>query len=349
MKCYIRCDGSAVIGRGHVIRMLALARELMNTSYQPIFIMRGLSTTILNLVRSCGFEVIEIENNQDTFEIDFDIEYNFFLNLRVSLKDILVVDHYGYNPEMLVEIKKIFGYLVLIDDFQPQRCIPEVNMVVNPSYSGNILNYVRNEGQILLLGPHYALLREQFQKVSMPFKVRRKCKNILICFGGSDTSCFTLPMLRLFDQIDGLYTITIVTGAENPLYPSLVDEVEKSSHTVILACNIENMVETLLAQDLLILSSSTVALEATSLSIPTVAISCEENQILVGQAMQESGVVCYLGSYENIDWMENRKKIAQLLNSEEDRRRLSEMAREAVNVRGAKEVVSVMLKNISQN
>ncbi|MEK3720385.1 UDP-2,4-diacetamido-2,4,6-trideoxy-beta-L-altropyranose hydrolase [Paenibacillus sp. FSL H8-0034] len=351
MNLYIRCDGSPVIGLGHVIRMMALARQIVTTDSGShiYFMMRDLSESVKQMVKKEGFEVLTIPGSEDTYTVNPDAELDVICRLADSNKSVMIIDHYGYGLSLVYSVRALFKTLVLIDDYQPDRCIKEIDMLVNPNFSAETVGYPKYKDQLQLLGPQYSILREQFASSSHPpYFVRNQCENILICFGGSDTMNITASILKLFNQLEGNLTLTVITGSENHDIEMIRRGAEQSRHLVIVKTHVNNMAEKFLRQDLLVLPSSTMALEAMALGVPCAVLSCEDNQLPGGLAMKELETTVYLGDYKYVNWDVIRRTLQMVIRDAELRGKLSVRAKERVNGDGAQIVAEAILKLCSR-
>jgi UDP-2,4-diacetamido-2,4,6-trideoxy-beta-L-altropyranose hydrolase len=352
MNIFIRCDGSYVIGSGHVIRMIALADQFRKLSQQTeiFFLMRPLSDAMIKTVQNHGFRVLVLPGDRDTFEVSHVEEIHFLRSLDGSEDDLFIIDHYGYDADFIHAVGEIFDNIVLIDDFQPDRCAPDaVKILINPGFSAYRVTYDKVPGQLQLLGPQYALLREQFSRRDhIAYQVRETCENILLCFGGSDLSNLTAPFIHFLEQITSTrLNITAVYGPNST--PDRTLSLRVTHHDIQVKQGIADMAAELLKHDLAVIPASTLALEAASLGVPAAILICEENQRLGGIAMQDARTACLLGYSESLDWGAAQEKMVSLLTNFDFRRELSLNGKKTVNANGANLAAKTVLQHFKIN
>lgn len=340
---YIRCDGSPVIGLGHVTRMIALAEEIECYLAKPVFVMRNLSSKVAELVNNSGYSILFISDSSDTFQVNWQEELSFYSNTNFTDHDILIIDHYGYNLPLIKKIKKLIPHLVLIDDFQPDRVDKEINILVNPNFSAESIGYKYYKNQCTLLGPKYALLRKQFYIQSKSYTIRPFCQKILICFGGSDPFGCTQALLKIFSIINTeIFDITVIVGPENKNKQEIIKVANMSCHSVNIKEKTLNMAEEFIKHDLAILPSSTLSLEAASLGVPCCVVSCEDNQYQNAVALEKSDAVCYLGKLSELNKDYVIGKINKLISDSTIRKQIAKNAKLHVDSKGAKNVAKVI-------
>ncbi|OPX88184.1 MAG: UDP-2,4-diacetamido-2,4,6-trideoxy-beta-L-altropyranose hydrolase [Pelotomaculum sp. PtaB.Bin104] len=325
-----------------------MATQLSRFSYKPVFIMRNISDAAINLVRKFGFEIKLIAGRVDIFKVDCENEFKFLDGIAKldNGEKTLIVDHYGYHALILRECKKWFSNIVVIDDYQPERCIADVDIVINPNISADTLEYVQHKGQILLLGSRYAILREQFTARVNDYFVREQCYNIAICFGACDTAGMIFPVLHMLSQIGRELSVTVIVGADYKFINQFQDLGAAYPHELVVKQDVDNVADLLLRQDLLIMSPSSIALEAMALGVPSAFFICENNQRTGGYGMRDEGIACYLGEAGLVDWKKVRDKVKQLINNYRLRLKYSLRSQKYVDGKGALRVAGLIHRHI---
>ncbi len=340
MNVLIRCDGSQIIGAGHVMRMLALALTLREQGACVSFLMRPLSETLLQRIQEAGFLVHWVQDLMDRFEISPEAE----LAALSQHAGCLIVDHYGYDANLLKQCGQYYQALALVDDFQPERVIPELDLVVNPNVSAAQLSYPEHLGQEQLLGAQYALLRPEFWPENHAvYRFRPACKRLLACFGGSDTAGMTQEVLQLLSKINFPLELTVITGFDNPHESRIREILDAMPHAYTLLSSVQDMAGKLLQQDVAILPASTMALEAMALGVPTAIIISEDNQRPGGLAMVSAKATVLLGDTAQWDSDQAFEKINSLIHNAASREAIAKAGSKLVNPKGACQVANTIL------
>ncbi len=343
MKVYIRADGSALIGLGHLTRTLALAKLLKNIGFEPIFIIRNISVKAINLIEKTNIQVLVIPSATESNEIDFDLEFKLLKSWVTNKSSILLIDHYGYKNYMFSKIKTIVDKLVVIDDFQPDRITSDIDLVINPNISANNINYKDLQKTTYLLGTKFALLREPFIQVNN-YTVNKECKNILIVIGGTDNTNLTFSIIDLLIKI-GKLNITAVLGYNFQDSKTVNIDVNNKYSEIVFKKYISNMAQEIIKHDLAIVSASTISLETLSLGLPTLVINIIENQRAIYEELLNQRLAVGLG--EGKDFTKNRKKnegkLKDILSNHEMRKLLSERSQQIINKKGSELVAQKIL------
>ena len=111
----------------------------------------------------------------------------------------VVVDHYALDKTWHQLIKEKCNNIMVIDDLADRSL--ECSLLLNQNLGAKELDY---NGKVpsnctYLLGPKYALLREEFSQLSKKSTTRRasnSMKKILVTMGGVDSENYTLSVLR---------------------------------------------------------------------------------------------------------------------------------------------------------
>jgi UDP-2,4-diacetamido-2,4,6-trideoxy-beta-L-altropyranose hydrolase len=343
MRFFFRCDDSPSIGSGHLLRMRALAESLDVPDKDIIFICRPLSETLRNQLTR--FQVCEVPSESDDFYLDDTQELTILQNLEPSTNDWLVIDHYGYDKALLFKVCKLFRLVLLIDDYQPERVIPELTGLLNQSFSALSLPYPAYP-KLRLLGPKYALLRKEFCHKKKDRRLKEFDGRLLLGFGASDTAKMTLAAINLLQEITYLLEITILVGWHNPNLVNIQTAVKKSRHNVTLIHGSEKMSELYLRHDLLLLSASMMSLEAASLGLPCGIFITEDNQRLGGLAMSSNGAAMLLGDIATFDANQAIEKINLLIHDQSVRQSLATQSQQQVNACGSELVAKSLLQRV---
>ena len=231
-----------------------------------------------------------------------DAEETRALLLAIGQADVLVVDSYALDIAWEKELRPLTTRIFVIDD------------LANRSHDCDILldqNFYRNREKRyldlvpktcrLLLGPQYALLRQEFYQAQANLRQRDgKLRRILLFYGGSDRTRETekaiaaLLKLRLF-----AVHVDVVVGGSNARSETVRALCEKQQGFQY-HFQVANMAELMARADLSLGAGGTAMWERCFLGLPAIVTSIAENQFEICQDCAEAGLIRYLGRWDEV-------------------------------------------------
>jgi UDP-2,4-diacetamido-2,4,6-trideoxy-beta-L-altropyranose hydrolase len=282
-----RADASASLGLGHVMRLVALAEALRAEGGRAIFLLGGDPNEVKALVESRGFEVYGLETASGS---PLDVKVTRAI-AQLSRAQACVVDGYHFGSSYLRCLGEIATVLA-VDDLG-YRPLP-VDIVVNPGFGAELLDYHTAPYTQMLLGPSYALLRPEFtarerRRLAQPAGSRPR---VLLSFGGTDPAGGTARALRLLPQ--RLLHVTAIVG------PSFQDQGELAAsataaraagHHVDVLRGVGDMAALLSSTDVAISAAGGTLLELAYFGVPTLAFVTASNQAHGAASLWSEGYV----------------------------------------------------------
>lgn len=264
-KLYIRADGSADIGLGHVVRSTSLAYMLKNDFSIHFFTLKIPDVFKKEIIQN-GFQITVFKKEAD-----------FLGELNVS--DIIVLDGYQFDSKYQKEVKNKGSKLVCIDDFHNQHFYADLVINHAPGITRDV--YDGEPFTKYLLGPDYALLRPEFLESKQVDKKRnlRDVKKIFICFGGSDIKNLTAQVLSWLPSKG--YSVTIILGSAYSHQKALnrvLKERQDLEINVTQSLSAKEMRNEMSLADLAIVPASGILFEAISLGVPAISGYYVDNQ-----------------------------------------------------------------------
>ncbi|AXM89160.1 UDP-2,4-diacetamido-2,4,6-trideoxy-beta-L-altropyranose hydrolase [Anoxybacillus ayderensis] len=318
MKVVFRVDASFQIGTGHVMRCLTLAEELKKLGHEVIFISRKLKGHLCDLIRQLGYEVYclpyqnKTRNHCDTkhaqwletsWEIDAQ-QTTEIIDTHIKRIDWLIVDHYALDRKWESQLKKYSRGMMVIDDLADREHLCDI--LLDQNYYLNFRNrykYLVPLDCKLLLGPKYALLRDEFIELrkELRHKEDNNIRNVMVFFGGSDPTNETLRTLYALNELEYReVNIDVVVGVSNPRKDEIKRYCHRFSH-VTFHCGVNYMARLMQQADVAICAGGTITWERYCMGLPAILISVAYNQIEICQALTELGIDYYLGTSETVD------------------------------------------------
>jgi spore coat polysaccharide biosynthesis predicted glycosyltransferase SpsG/RimJ/RimL family protein N-acetyltransferase len=129
----------------------------------------------------------------------------------------------------------------------------------------------------LLLGPRYALLREEFRILRDKVRVRTgDVKKILVFFGGVDADNYTSLAIQALAELNITLPVDVVVGAQHPNR----EQIQQACTAYGFICHIQTtrMAELMADADLAIGGGGTATWERCCLGLPTISFCLAENQ-----------------------------------------------------------------------
>jgi UDP-2,4-diacetamido-2,4,6-trideoxy-beta-L-altropyranose hydrolase len=331
LKVAIRADASIQIGTGHVMRCLTLAEELRRRGSEVLFICRRHAGNLCGLISEKGFRVeclpgqnealdetpagpasrahrVEGENlpaHAEWLGADWrlDAEQTAEAIRGLGVVDWLIVDHYALDARWESAMRAAAHRIMVIDDLADRA--HDCDLLLDQNYYKIMAD--RYEELVpmscrQLLGPRYALLRQEFIASRSCLRKRDgKVRHLLVFFGGVDRQNMTrvaLDALALID-IPEIY-IDVVVGSTNPHLASLEERFAGDPH-LVLHVQVEDMARFMASADLAIGGVGSTAWERCYLELPSLVVSMAANQTPAAEDLAALGAVRYLGSSHDID------------------------------------------------
>lgn len=285
-----RVDATSRIGTGHFMRCLTLADALRQRGAQIRFVSRGLPAYLGDMLESRGIEFAPLDNTAG--EAAGDLAHSSWLGtsqdrdvqdsaatLEDRKWDWLVVDHYALDARWENAMRASVGKIMVIDDLADR--VHDCEVLLDQNYYHDM--QTRYQGKVpeqcrLLLGPRYALLREEFRKLRAQVKPRSgEVRRILMFFGGIDAGNYTGLTINALSGLDLKGAeVDVVIGAQH----SHRTEIEQACTTQGYACHVQTprMAELMATADISIGAGGSATWERCCLGLPALSLCTAENQ-----------------------------------------------------------------------
>lgn len=311
-KVAIRVDSSTIIGSGHLMRCLTLAKRLRKNDNADVhFISRDLEGNLHNLIHSQGFDLIILPHH----DIDVSLTgYETWLTVPKSVDametakilkslgpiDKLVIDSYAIDVEWEIIVRAFVEEIFVIDDLANRQ--HDCDVLLDQNFYLNMENRYKHLVPAhckLKLGPEYALFREEFYEAKKHLRRRDgSIKNILVFYGGVDLTNETMKALQALVELNlPNIKVNVVVGAGNANKAN-VEEYCKL-HGFNYYCQVDNMAELMNQADLALGAGGTTTWERCFLGLPSIVTSIAENQEVGARDMSNKNYLVYLGKAQN--------------------------------------------------
>jgi len=341
MRVAFRTDASAELGTGHVMRCSSLARGLREKGHAVTFICADEPGNMIAWICQAGFEVVKIHPASQQEDCR---------QTRTALEpqgaDWLVVDHYRLDRSWEEQVAGSADRLMVLDDMgRPHAC----DLLLDQNYDNPLhARYLDNlpTDCELLLGPRFALVREEFAQLRDQALLRRdgRLSQILLFMSGSDEYNETGKALAgIAASRYREVPINVAIGAANP-NRAAIDAAMADLPGGRLYVQTPQMAELMLRADLMICAGGSANWERCTLGLPALLTILAENQVAVAEGLGKAGAQKVLGWYDRLQACDYAVALDKL-----DRNELYSMSAAAAAVcdgRGVEAVIS-RLDNLS--
>lgn len=356
---YIRTDASPVIGTGHFVRCLNLAKSLIAQNSKVTFISRALDSSLSKLVNNAGCRVVDLSLQNRSMDQSPD-DYSTWLGVS-QYDDIcqcldviddkknasIIVDHYGVNEEWFNEAKKKCEKLVVIDDLANRTL--NVDLVVNQNPGWTKFDYAHLVGQQtkLLIGPQFAIISRKYE--STRHNLIRNFTNlgplrILVSLGGTDIENITGKIARILERLQKNrdYVVTLVAGPMNPNSNDLESISERSNGKIKMLRGKNCLVDAYLCHDVAIGAVGGSAWERCCLGLPCILVPIATNQEPAAKILQKVGAGLLL-EYGHYNFECHLREALLKISNKDLRRAISNNAMQICDGLGARRVAEEII------
>ena len=305
MNIVFRVDATSQIGSGHFYRCLTLADALKQIGAEVSFVSRQLPEHLRTKLGANGHRLLSIDREAGVGDAGAPPFRNEWLGVsqeadaRDTLEaissntvDWLIVDHYALDARWEGLVNAATNKLLVIDDLADRRHICDVLIDQNHYVDME----VRYEGKVpahcrLLLGPRYAILRDEFRQLRRRVTPRDgSIRKILVFLGGGDAGAHVMTAIDALREIDFKNIgVDVVVGAQQSGLAHIRQLCSVSGFT----CHVQTdrMAELMADADLAIGAGGSATWERACMGLPTLAIAIAENQVRVVEDAAAKGVV----------------------------------------------------------
>ena len=339
LRVLIRCDATATLGMGHLMRCDTLAQQLVSAGVQVS--MLGPDSSYQGLLQASSY----VEWTACPWRGDAVEARELAAQVSEHGYDLLIIDDYRAGSAFQRLLAGFGSRWLQFYAPTSEEIHADIAVCSNPSVSAeHFIGRVRRAECQLLAGLQYALLRQEFVRLPQP-RLRAGVQRLLLTFGGGDDR--GLIQRVLFDlnhpAVEGLAT-RVISGLNNPRNESNRRWLASTALPgVEYLVQPDNVAALLGWADLAIMAGGTTAYEAARCGLPMLLVSVADNQIAQSQAMQGLGCAHYLGGHEAIELGAFREHVLSLREAPDVLLAMSGSAVAAVDGRGCNRVVDAIL------
>jgi UDP-2,4-diacetamido-2,4,6-trideoxy-beta-L-altropyranose hydrolase len=343
------------IGTGHFMRCLALAGALGRAGAACHFVCRHALDYLRGMALEAGhgFESLE----PAPFEDAGDLPHSAWLRTTQSIdaghtlgalagrrRDLLVVDHYALDARWESTLRDAAHRILVIDDLADRR--HDCDALLDQNYFPDM--EARYEGKVprdcrLMLGPSYALLRDEFPKLRESMRVRRgPVRRILVLMGGVDASNQTEKAIAAIARLQGRpLQVDVVIGKQHPARERL--EHLCGRYGFSLHVQTAELAGLMSLADLAVGAAGSSSWERCCLGLPTICVGLAVNQMAMAEGLQSLGAVVNLGNAAEVSVEDLAASLLRLIDEPDRLASLSLAASRLVDGKGAERVCEQLM------
>ncbi len=340
MKYLFRADAGTRRGTGHVMRCLSLAQACMRGGGEPKFAMASEAPVLACRLTMEGIPVVRLTAEPGSPE-DAAQTVDWAERLGVLW---VILDGYHFDAAFQRTLKGAGLRLLVLDDYGHAGSYV-ADLVLNQNAYAEASTYAdRKPYTRLLLGPRFALLRQEF----VPWcgrvpRIHDKARRILISLGGADSGNMTHTVVNALKRLDmDEMEATVVIGPCSPHGQDLYAGDGGAGPAVRFLRSPSNMPELMAHADMAITAGGTTCYELAFMGLPQLIVVTADNQRAVGRELDRLGVGINLGWSEELSEWDLAEAVRRVAYDVALRRSISEKGRSLVDGRGADRVVTAM-------
>jgi UDP-2,4-diacetamido-2,4,6-trideoxy-beta-L-altropyranose hydrolase len=358
MDIIVRADASHIIGTGHVMRCLTLGETMRALGASVRFICRKFDGHLGEMIKRRGFEVKLLLPAVGKSVPSVGSEYEKWLGSTWQADaeetaaaiaafgtkpDWLIADHYALDANWEKRLRASVAHIMAIDDLAERLhdcdILLDQNLFadMNSRYNGKVPRHCT-----LLLGPTYALLRQEFRDARAEVAPRvGSVKRLLVFLGGADAANYTATAMEAIAQLkspDPDLAVDVVIGERH----SQRNEIEATCHIRGFNCHVQtaHIAKLMSNADLAVGAGGSASWERCCVGLPAVTVAVAHNQLAIAQGLSTFGACVYLGYYSEVDAGAMARAIESLMSDPGELRRLSLRGYAIVDGLGASRVAS---------
>lgn len=365
MNVVFRVDASRLIGTGHVMRCLTLARALREAGESCRFICREDEGNLTARIREEKFEATKLNNTEVTLMthvgIVSDQDYESWLGVSWQKDaaqtieaiddeevDLLVVDHYGIDQRWEKALRPYVSKIMAVDDLANRHhdcdILLDQNLVAN--FQGRYDSLLPSIC-IRLLGPEFALLQPEYSILRLTAAPRTgPVERILISFGGADRANLTGLSISAFLKLGRSdIEVDVVIGNDSP-QASQIAHYASLHPNIHIHHSLPTLAHLMLKSDLAIGAAGSTSWERCCLGLPSIVVTLAKNQRPIAKELERHDLVFWIGDSDTV----TEREIIDALVSVIEQPSLEQWSRKCLSVTdslGAQRVVSAL--TLSQN
>lgn len=321
-KIVIRTEGYSEIGLGHIYRAILLADNLIEHN---VFV-------IVSEKSNLGIQKLQERNIK--FQVIKD-EKEFENILAQKMPDILINDVLDTNLDYIKKMKKLVPRVINFEDEGEGGRITDA--VINALYEKETSrkNYY--------YGDKFYCLRDEFC-ITKAKEFSEKVENVLILFGGTDSSGYTEKMYRVIELLpdDNSITYQFILGLGFDREKEFYELTDKSSKNIKIIKDVKMISSYMNKADIAISSQGRTMYELAVMNVPTIVLAQNDRETMHAFGDLKNGFI-NLGVGYDVDEELIRETLMWLMHAPRIRWQMRENMKKLDLTQGIRRVKNIIL------
>lgn len=341
-----RVNANEVIGVGHLMRCITLAKKLEERKHQTTFLVRKIPPSYAKILSENNISYVDIEDyslemSNELSDVDIDIKKT---EKAIGKKyiDWLIVDSYDLGVEWERKIRNRVNRILAIDDIARSH---ECDLLLDQNFPENheykIHDLVPMNCKVML-GPKYALLKDEFSLNKKNEDNISTHDEALIFVGGGSNENYIKLILNAFEN-EALKNINLnlIVGPEVSLEKISSIKLSRNGRLKINKFQ-PGMAKFMKEADFFVGGCGSTSWERMCVGIPSIAITVAKNQEYVAQKLHNLGYLIYAGDGNKIKSQDLVIHILDLIKNQESTRKMIKLGKSLVDGFGVHRVIELI-------
>ena len=332
MNAVFRTDASHIIGHGHVMRCLTLARALRDFDAEVLFVCREHEGHLCDLIQERGFTVSRLPVPTATSQVGEAPVHAAWLGVtwqedaRQTSKGIelsghkpdwLVVDHYALDSRWESALRASTDRIMVIDDLADR--VHDCDLLLDQNLVAQMhTRYLNKVPAVcrMLLGPEYALLQPIYAELHDHLAPKEgSIKRIFIYFGGADSDNLTGRSLSAFLSLNRMDIEVDVVIATSAPHAETIRRQVVGYGNIHLHSGSPTLASLMGKADLAIGAGGATSWERLCLGLPALVVTLADNQRPIADELQKTGLIRWIGHKDKVTEHMIKEALAESLTA----------------------------------
>ena len=347
-----RCDASKSIGSGHLLRCITLANFLKKEGLKSLFVCIDIDPYFLTIIEKNSHKCLNFDfQNKISFKSEFldnFLNYDWYKDSQFTIKIInelktewVIIDNYLLDFKWENLVRKYTKNIMAIDDLANRK--HNCDILLDQNFVNNFYtryDFLVPKNCIKLLGPNYAVVKEDFVKAREISKFRNKINKILIYFGSTDKYNLVLKTIKkIIERFNDNFKLYVVLSISS-LFNQEIKDYCKNFDNIFVIEWVESLANLMIEADICIGAVGSVTWERCCLKLPSIVTSVAENQKEIALKLSEEKVLLWVGDQSENTANEIILNLEKLHNNSKLQGEISRNCSDLVDGNGTKRIVS---------